>query len=272
MRRPLPGTRLELSPLGLGLASLSRRLTPRRRLAIIETAFDCGITHFDAAPIYGGGTAEAQLGRFLRGRRGDVTVATKAGLVPAGLLGRRSERDFSPAGVERSLQRSLRALRTDYLDLLLLHEPRSEDVSPGLLELLERWVERGIVRETGVGVASRSLPPGLAEDNRFPRVVQLASSALDPAPTSRPGLIVHSVLAADLARLAARWDGDPGELPSLILGRALALHPGSTVLFGTREPAHVRAATREPAGSLVERLDRLVREEERADQQERPER
>jgi len=256
MRRVrLPGTELELSAFGLGLASMSRRLPARRRLEVLEAALDCGITHFDVAPLYGGGTAEALLGRFLRGRRDSVTVATKAGLAAAGPLGRRARRDFSPAGVERSVERSLRALRTEYVDLLLLHEPDAADLAPPLAEALARLVERGLVRETGIASSGRAAPAPPAGG-----VLQLGSSALEPVDAAGRALIVHSVLVSDLGRLAARWEGDPAALPSLILHRALAVHPGSALLFATRDPARVRANTREPSPELAERFERLVRE------------
>src|SRR5205807_2674411 len=108
-------------------------LPTREKLCLLHAALDRGITHFDTARMYGVGQAEVALGEFLAGRRDQVTVATKVGLVPPpsafrvlpgrllrGPLGVR--RGFDLRSVQRSLDRSLKALRTDYVDLLFLHE------------------------------------------------------------------------------------------------------------------------------------------------------
>ena len=57
-------------------------LTTAGRLRLLECAFDQGIRHFDTAPLYGMGLAEEVLGRFVRERRGEITLTTKFGLVP----------------------------------------------------------------------------------------------------------------------------------------------------------------------------------------------
>jgi hypothetical protein len=57
-------------------------LTTSGRLRLLDAAFDQGIRHFDTAPLYGMGLAEDVLGRFLRRRRGEITLTTKFGLVP----------------------------------------------------------------------------------------------------------------------------------------------------------------------------------------------
>ncbi len=55
------------------------------RIRLLETAFDHGIRHFDTAPLYGMGLAEEVVGCFARGRRADITITTKFGLVPPAL-------------------------------------------------------------------------------------------------------------------------------------------------------------------------------------------
>ena len=68
--------------LGFGCSSLMGAMGRRASLAILETAYDAGIRHFDVAPMYGYGEAESCLGEFLR-HRNDVTVTTKYGIPPA---------------------------------------------------------------------------------------------------------------------------------------------------------------------------------------------
>ncbi|MEB3335006.1 MAG: aldo/keto reductase [Cyanobacteriota bacterium] len=75
---PPPLTRLGFGTSGI----MGAALTTRGRLRLLDIAFDQGIRHFDTAPLYGMGLAEEVVGRFLRRRRGEITLTTKFGLVP----------------------------------------------------------------------------------------------------------------------------------------------------------------------------------------------
>ena len=173
--------------LGFGCASVYRLPNRRDRRAVLEAAYECGIRHFDVAPIYGLGLAERELADFIGGRA-DITVATKFGLEPtrAGRLAgvvqgpirralqlsanqslergsgsRRARRvmerilyahhDYSVANARRALATSLRTLRVDHLDYFLLHEPASvlPDDCPRLAEYLERERDRGLIGHWG---------------------------------------------------------------------------------------------------------------------------
>src|SRR5512147_3086322 len=79
---------IEISRLGFGGVRLTTLPSEADALRILEHAFSRGITHFDVAPIYGFGRAESILGKFLRGKRHLVTIATKAGTAPPPVLGR----------------------------------------------------------------------------------------------------------------------------------------------------------------------------------------
>src|ERR1017187_3567692 len=68
--------------LGFGCSSLMGAMGRRESSAMLETAFDAGIRHFDVAPMYGFGHAEGCLGEFLGRHRGEVTVTTKYGIPP----------------------------------------------------------------------------------------------------------------------------------------------------------------------------------------------
>jgi aryl-alcohol dehydrogenase-like predicted oxidoreductase len=162
----LPGSELRLSRLGFGTAALMARLGRRESVRLLEIAHDSGITHFDTARAYGYGEAEAALGDFLATRRGAVTVATKLGMLPpprsTALRGakavarvgaravpalrpllRRGAQSmaksgaFEPGAARASLETSLRELRVETVDLLLLHECRPADLeTEGLLDFL----------------------------------------------------------------------------------------------------------------------------------------
>lgn len=172
----LPGTDLQTARLGFGTASLHHAVRSSDRQALLSSALDAGFTHFDTARMYGEGMAERELGRFLVGQRQNVTLATKFGIpaiasferVPPllyahrafGGIGRRIWRErwdrrrhlFSPDAAEQSLVRSLRALRTDWVDILFVHEPQTSDASA--LLMLEDWLARqktsGRVRYLGL--------------------------------------------------------------------------------------------------------------------------
>jgi D-threo-aldose 1-dehydrogenase len=213
--------------IGLGTAALGRSLPARERLRLIEVAFDAGIRYFDTAPLYGAGAAEEALGRF----RGDVEIATKVGIVPPGLVGLALRRPpvggrFFPADVRAQFERSLRRLRRDRVDVLLLHEV--EALTPELIETVEslRAEERigcwGIA--TG-GAAARALLPA-----HVPDVVQLAyAEAMNTNPAD---LVLHSVLV-----------GRVGPTPAAELLQAAAQkHPGARILVGSRDEVHIREA------------------------------
>src|SRR4051812_7179235 len=78
----LPGTTLPTSALGLGMGHLFRLPKQADRLRILAAAYDAGIVPIDTAPMYGLGVAEAELGRFARGRRDQLVIATKFGITP----------------------------------------------------------------------------------------------------------------------------------------------------------------------------------------------
>lgn len=255
----LPGGR-RVSVLGLGTAGLGRRLTRRQKLRLLEHAFDLGITYFDTAPLYGRGQAEGVLGAFAAGKRDRVAIATKIGMAWTGRVRRRVVRSFEPAAARRRLQASLRELRTDRIDLLLVHEPRETELGEELVEFLHDTVAQGLAG--AVGVAGGPLLPALVERaEAFPRVVQAAVEELAPlsVPESR-FVISHSAIAPVLGRVATvaeRAGVSAGELPALCVRRALRLNPRGLVLFGTADPRHLRADVDASASADDEAVDRL---------------
>src|SRR5204862_5249888 len=88
----------------------------RTSRAALARAYDCGVTFFDTSAAYGNGHSEALIGEAFAGGRHKVVVATKAGYEAWD-----RPPDFSAAAIVASTERSLGRLRTDYLDLLLLH-------------------------------------------------------------------------------------------------------------------------------------------------------
>lgn len=219
--------------LGYGTAGVGRSLSARERLRLVETAFDAGIRYFDTAPLYGAGAAEETLGRF----RGDARIATKVGIVPPPLariaLGRLIGRPagayssrFEPADVRRQLEGSLRRLRRDRVDVLLLHEV--DELVPPLVETLESLREDGKLLRWGIATSSVQTAAILA--SHVPEVVQLAAgAAIDPRGAQ---LVLHSILAGRVGTAAA----------DSLLRETAHECPDAMLLVGSRREDHIREA------------------------------
>ncbi len=112
---------------------------------LIMAAFDGGITAFDTGPSYGAGEAELRLGAALQDLdREKVFISTKAG------LNEQKMRDFTVEGLKASLDRSLERLDCGYLDLLILHGPSINEMTPQLANMLRAEQTSGRVRLLGV--------------------------------------------------------------------------------------------------------------------------
>lgn len=135
---------LEVSVVGLGCNNLGTRIDAARSQAVVDAAFEAGVTLFDTADVYGGGTSEELLGRALGGRRDEVVVATKFGMA---LDEQRS--GARPEYVRSACDASLRRLGCDHIDLYQLHRPDPEVPIAETLGALDELVTVGKVREIG---------------------------------------------------------------------------------------------------------------------------
>lgn len=155
-RRTLGTNGLDVSAQGLGCMGMSAFYSGRddaESMATLERALDLGVTFLDTAEMYGPYTNEELIGRFLRGRRQRVELATKFGIRvdpdrPAGRT-----LDGSPANVRRSIEGSLQRLGTDVIDLYYLHR-----VDPGTpieetVGAMAQLVAEGKVRHLGLSEA-----------------------------------------------------------------------------------------------------------------------
>jgi aryl-alcohol dehydrogenase-like predicted oxidoreductase len=175
-----PNSGAKVSVLGFGCAPLMGRVGRRDSLRALALALDEGITFFDTARSYGYGESETLLGEFLQGRRESVVVCTKFGILPAETgnwrqkvkplaqsvirrfprlraharrhaAGQFQAGQFSLEVLRTSFETSLRELKTDYVDMLLLHAaPLGVLDQDDLLEAMQRLVESGKVRMAGI--------------------------------------------------------------------------------------------------------------------------
>lgn len=128
----------------------------------IHRSIELGVTLFDTAAIYGWGEGEKLLGRAIAGRRDDIILVSKGGLVwdQPGLDGGVRPRDSSRETLARGLDESLSRLGTDYLDLLLIHWPDEERPMSEPMEAFAEFQKQGKIRYGGV---SNHSPQQMAE-------------------------------------------------------------------------------------------------------------
>ena len=245
--------------------------------------------------MYGLGRAEPELGSFTRAHRSEVTIATKFGIrptlaargmayaqrpvrrmleskptireqarahaaTPSRLLYDRG--GYNARRARRSLQRSLRALKTDYVDLLLLHDPlpgsvRSDEVS----SFLEDARAAGLIRSWGIAGAPETTGEVARSFPRIP-VLQLPDDifvqSLRRAPAGS-AFITFGVISRALDRIVqhvrsdestrSRWKkivgadcGDPDTISSFLLRSALQANSSGVVLFGATQLPHIKTA------------------------------
>ena len=156
MQKRSLGQHLEVSAIGLGCMSMSSSYGPpgekTEMVSLIHSAVDRGVTFFDTAQVYGPFTNEELVGEALEPLRDRVVIATKFGFdLEQGMAG---GIDSRPDTIKQSVERSLRRLRTETIDLLYQHrvDPNVpiEDVAGTVKEL----IEEGKVKHFGLSEAS----------------------------------------------------------------------------------------------------------------------
>jgi diketogulonate reductase-like aldo/keto reductase len=197
---------MRTSVLGFGCGSVMGRVGRKASLRAMDAAWDCGITLFDTARSYGFGEAEAVLGEFLQGKRDRAVVATKYGIQPQrqsavkrmavgmvrsafkvpgvrGLVHGKGAKgatfgEFSVAGLRESVETSLRELRTDYVDVLFLHEATEAVLGDGeLMEALDGLVKSGKVLRVGLYAGERVIDAAMEGG---PATIGAAQFGADP--------------------------------------------------------------------------------------------
>jgi aryl-alcohol dehydrogenase-like predicted oxidoreductase len=292
MMPQLPGCLRPTSALGFGCASLSAGSSRRHSIRLVHAAYDAGIRHFDVAPPYGMGTAENVLGEALKHRRQNVTVATKVGitrpkhpwavtlirslaapirkLVPSltrrvgasAYTGLTARAKLDERGVEISLLDSLRLLRTDYLDLLLLHEVTLGDLTAELLSVLENLRRNGMVRGLGTGTSYENTLAIRAQHGAFFDVWQYSWSVLDldqkkpvdftitHRAIQRAFTPLRDWLRNDESRVRHLSDATgldltvDDNLGAVLIGAAMANNPRGITLISSRQQTRVDANAR----------------------------
>src|SRR5438445_2363563 len=148
---------LDVSRIGLGAMSMAGYYnigsgSDAESIRTIHRALDLGVTHIDTAEIYGPYTNEELVGRAIKGRRDQVVLATKFGIVShfgggPGLL------DSSPANIRVAIEGSLKRLGTDHVDLYYQHRVDPKTPIKDTVGALAELVIEGKVRYIGLSEA-----------------------------------------------------------------------------------------------------------------------
>lgn len=305
----LPGMSRPTTAVGFGCNSLLGPRSRREGLGLLAEAYEAGVRHFDVARAYSSGDAEGVVGEFLSTRRDSSTVTSKFGLQPppAGGVGMRSAKAvarrlmrffprfrkalgkrashrlrggaFSVDEARASLETSLKELKTDRIEVFLLHEASASDCSPELAAYLQEETAAGRIGSFGVGAGFDRVPEIARDRPQFARVLQFEDSATRrnlealKAP-STSFTITHGAIGYGLAGLRTYFEAHPdvaprwsealgldltdttGTLAPLLLAYGLHANPGGVVLFSStrrnviRENLRGIAEQRFPADQL----------------------
>jgi len=185
--RPLGRTGLEVSPIGLGTTKLGRNTDVKYPTAfelpsdkevakLLETALDLGVNLIDTAPAYG--ASEARLGSFVAAHREKIVLATKCG---ESYANGRSTYDFSAQAITKHVENSLRNLRTNHVDILVLHSDGADEkilTETDAVAALMKLKQSGKIRAAGISAKTEK---GIAIANSSLDVVMASYSQSDQA-------------------------------------------------------------------------------------------
>jgi aryl-alcohol dehydrogenase-like predicted oxidoreductase len=248
LHRPLGTLGIDVSPLGLGTVKLGRDQGVKypngfkipddvEAQMLLKLARDLGINLIDTAPAYG--TSEARLGPLLRGQRQDWVIVSKVG---EEFEGGQSSHDFSAAHTRLSVERSLKRLETDFIDLVLVHSD-GNDLSilneSGTYQALAELKREGKIR--GYGFSGKTVEGGLLalQDGDCAMVTynlneQGEKPVLDYAAAHGKAVLIKKALASGHVCLS------PGVDPVQASFELLFQHPGVTgAIVGTINPLHL---------------------------------
>ena len=272
-KKLIAGTSIEVAPLGLGTVKFGRNQGVKypaqftipdngEILRLLGLAHDLGMNVLDTAPAYG--TSEERLGQLFgrhKGLREQWVICGKVGeefTTTDDSLGH-SHFDFSEQHIRYSVERSLKRLNTDVIELMLVHS-NGDDINiieqTGCLEVLAALKKEGKILASGM--STKTVAGGIAALQQADVAMvtynlneQGEKPVLDYAQVNNKGIFIKKALASGHACLT----GDDSVLASLKLVFA---HPAvSCAIIGTINPEHLQQNVAAYASALQERSTNL---------------
>jgi hypothetical protein len=265
-QRTLGKTNLQVSRLGAGLSEIGYQLTfadEAIAAQMLNTALDSGINFLDTSACYG--ISEELIGRTIAHRRHEYTLATKCGHVTGGYQGK----EWTAQTIKDSIDRSLRRMKTDYLDLVQLHSCGLEVLKQGeavqaVLDAKKAGKTRFIGYSGDNEAAQWAVESGVFDtlQTSFNLVEQKARTTLFPLIKAKGmGLIIKRPIAngawgasrspsayadeyfkrSQVMRQMGPLPGAPENRILLALQFTLAHEEVDTVIVGTCNPKHMQA-------------------------------
>ncbi|MDR2374022.1 MAG: aldo/keto reductase [Bifidobacteriaceae bacterium] len=248
----LPGTDLRVSNVVAGMMRITDK-TDQEIRDLVGAARDAGVNFFDHADVYGGvlHTCERRFAEALNwssAEREQVILQTKAGIVPTGEGW--AYFDFSAAHLVEAAEASLKALRTDYIDILLLHRPDALVEPDEVAAAFDQLQDAGKVRHFGVSNHTPRQIDLLKTSVRQPLVANQLQLSITHAP------LVAQGLAANMAALDQSIVRDGGGLLDYCRAQAITVQAWSPLQRGFFDGTFLGDRQREP--KLNEVIDRLA--------------
>ncbi len=297
-------TKLQTSVMGLGAAPIGSRTGREESLKTLNEALDLGITFYDTAPSYGQGSSEEIIGEAFEKKRDQVIITTKVGSVITptlqlaakfkpllrsllhklpgvrqmaqksiqGFVQSQTKTDnYESSYINQSVEASLKRLRSDYIDVLLLHSPPDEVIERGeVFDGLKSLVKQGKVRYYGLsagslesalmclkhpefGISALQVTLNLFEQEAIDELIPLAKQQgvaiiarepfahgkLIPPPTNTEGLSYLGPLQSD-DRFAFLTQNGTRTITQAALQFVMQTEGVSVVLAGMSKANHVR--------------------------------
>lgn len=226
-KNELGSTGLHLSQIGLGTVKFGRNQGVKYPQGfeipddahlqnLLAIAKDLGINTLDTAPSYG--TSEERLGHLLKGQRNDWIIVGKVG---EEFENGESEYIFTPDHFEMSLERSLKRLQTDTIDILLVHSDGNDvaNLSDDIIEKLLDFKKRGLVK--AVGASTKTVDGGI-------RALQYLDTAM---------IMYNPDYLDEKPVLDYAAENNKGILLKKVLGSGHTKTPAESIRFALNHPA-----------------------------------
>ena len=250
-RKNIAETGLAVSPLGLGTVKLGRTAGVKypdsfkipddvQTLKLLSEASELGINLIDTAPSYG--NSEQRLGQLLPKLNREWVIATKVGeLFNADLA--QSHYNFTAEFIKQSVVQSLKNLRRDVLDIVLIHSDGNDQhiiQHLGVLEILNDLKQQGLIRATGM--STKTVNGGLLAIQQSDIAMVMHNSGyqdeqavLDQAATSNKAVFIKKALnSGHLASSSSVADPVQASFDTIYQNPAV-----TSIVIGTITPSHL---------------------------------